>query len=197
MLNWKKKAAAVTIAAVMMVPGTAYGHSAVINGEGHHTYQVQWLQYLMNCIDIPEMDIPGSGDNIGNSENVSAVAEQMLAQVNRERRSAGLSELTLSRELSNVAEIKAEDMRDHGYFSHTSPTYGSPFEMMKQFGISYRKAGENIAKGQKTVSEVMNGWMKSSGHRENILNKDFTHMGVGYCTDRFGNGYWVQMFISR
>ena len=85
-------------------------------------------------------------------------------------------------------------MKDNNYFSHTSPTYGSPFQMMKSFGISYKTAGENIAKGYKTPGAVVNGWMNSSGHRANILNSSFTRIGVGYVS----NGhYWTQMFISK
>jgi uncharacterized YkwD family protein len=96
-------------------------------------------------------------------------------------------------ELSRVARYKSQDMRDLGYFSHTSPTYGSPFDMMKKFGLSYRYAGENIAKGFSTPSAVVKGWMNSEGHRANILNKNFTKIGVGYVAD--GN-YWTQMFIG-
>jgi uncharacterized protein YkwD len=85
-------------------------------------------------------------------------------------------------------------MRDNKYFSHTSPTYGSPFRMMKSFGITYRSAGENIARGQATPQAVVNAWMNSSGHRANILNSSFTHIGVGYAE----NGrYWTQMFIGK
>ena len=84
-------------------------------------------------------------------------------------------------------------MHDNGYFSHTSPVYGSPFDMIKDFGISYRTAGENIARGQRTPQEVMNDWMNSSGHRANILNASFTQIGVVYVSD--GN-YWTQMFIG-
>ena len=97
-------------------------------------------------------------------------------------------------QLSRVARYKSQDMRDRGYFSHNSPTYGSPFQMMKSFGISYRTAGENIAKGYKSPAEVVVGWMNSSGHRANILNPSFTHIGVGFEKD--GN-YWTQMFTSK
>ena len=85
-------------------------------------------------------------------------------------------------------------MKDLGYFSHTSPTYGSPFQMMKSFGISYRTAGENIAKGYASPEAVVNAWMNSPGHRANILNSTYTHIGVGYVPS--GN-YWTQMFISK
>ena len=96
-------------------------------------------------------------------------------------------------ELSRVARIKSQDMRDRGYFSHTSPTYGSPFDMMKSFGIRYRTAGENIAMGYRTPQSVVDGWMNSEGHRANILNSSFTEIGVGYVAS--GN-YWTQMFIG-
>ena len=92
------------------------------------------------------------------------------------------------------ARAKSKDMSSKGYFSHTSPTYGSPFDQMKQFGVSYRSAGENIAMGQRTPEEVVRGWMNSPGHKANILSSDFTHIGIGY--DKNGN-YWTQQFISK
>jgi uncharacterized YkwD family protein len=105
-----------------------------------------------------------------------------------------MRELTYNWELSRVARYKSEDMRDNSYFSHTSPVYGSPFQMIKAFGITYRTAGENIARGQRTPEEVVNAWMNSSGHRANILNPSFTEIGVGYAAS--GN-YWTQMFIGK
>lgn len=121
--------------------------------------------------------------------------KQVVDLVNQERQKAGLAPLKENAALSNVAETKAKDLRDNNYFSHTSPVYGSPFDMMKQFGIKYTAAGENIAKGQRDPQTVMNGWMNSEGHRANILNSNFTEIGVGYVTDSNGNTYWVQMFI--
>ena len=75
-------------------------------------------------------------------------------------------------------------------------TLGNPFEMIKNNGVSYRTAGENIAKGQKTPEEVMNAWMNSPGHRANILNPDFTKLGLGVAKDSNGTLYWSQMFIG-
>ncbi len=121
--------------------------------------------------------------------------QQVVDLVNKERAAAGLPALKVNTKLAAVAEKKAEDLRDNNYFDHQSPTYGSPFDMMKQFGISYTAAGENIAKGQKTPAEVMNGWMNSPGHRANILNSSYTEIGVGYVTDSNGTTYWVQHFI--
>jgi uncharacterized YkwD family protein len=129
------------------------------------------------------------------SANVGAYEQQVVDLVNKERAAAGLSALKMNTKLAGVAEKKAEDLRDNNYFDHQSPTYGSPFDMMKQFGITYSAAGENIAKGQKTPSDVMNGWMNSPGHRANILNANYTEIGVGYVTDSNGTTYWVQHFI--
>ena len=123
----------------------------------------------------------------------NSVASKLLNLVNKARNENGLSSLTLNSSLSNVAQKKAEDMKNNNYFSHTSPTYGSPFDMIKSFGINYKTAGENIAMGQKTAEEVFYAWMNSSGHRANILNKNFTQMGIGYTS---GNTYWSQMFIG-
>ncbi|HWO78390.1 MAG TPA: CAP domain-containing protein [Bacillus sp. (in: firmicutes)] len=128
------------------------------------------------------------------SMTVSSYEKQVVDLVNQERARAGLPSLKLNAELSRVARYKSQDMRDRRYFDHNSPTYGSPFTMMRNFGISYRSAGENIAYGQRTPQEVVNAWMNSAGHRANILNSSFTDIGVGYVAD--GN-YWTQMFIGR
>lgn len=122
----------------------------------------------------------------------SNFASEVVTLVNKERANAGLKPLTVHAKLTTVALDKAKDMSNNNYFSHTSPTHGSPFDMMKAYGISYGYAGENIAKGQRTPQEVMNSWMNSQGHRENILSPNFTMIGVGYY-----NGYWVQEFISQ
>jgi uncharacterized YkwD family protein len=135
-----------------------------------------------------------------NSSNINGFSKEqveVLNLVNKERKANGLKPLTLNKELSNVANIKSRDMIEKGYFDHTSPTYGSPFDMMKKFNISYNTAGENIAMGQKTPSEVMNSWMNSSGHRANILNSTYTELGVGIQKDSNGTIYWTQMFIGR
>ncbi|MBO1512151.1 CAP domain-containing protein [Metabacillus bambusae] len=121
----------------------------------------------------------------------SGFEEQVVQLVNQQRAKAGLKPLTHRADVKNVAQKKAEDMINSNYFSHTSPNYGSPFDMLKTFGISYSYAGENIAKGQKTPQEVMNAWMNSSGHRANILKPEFDTIGVG-----FYHGAWVQMFIK-
>ncbi|USK58370.1 CAP domain-containing protein [Peribacillus asahii] len=126
--------------------------------------------------------------------SVSAFEKKVVELTNAERAKQGLAPLTLDTELSKVARAKSQDMKDKNYFDHNSPTYGSPFDMMKSFGISYKSAGENIAQGQTTPEQVVQAWMNSQGHRENIMNSSFTHIGVGYVAS--GN-YWTQMFIGK
>ncbi len=119
----------------------------------------------------------------------------MVEYVNEERVKAGLAPLQVDLDLARVARAKSQDMVDNGYFDHDSPTYGSPFEMMREFGISYRAAGENIAKNS-SVMGAHTALMNSEGHRANILNSSFTHVGIGIV----GSGNMVtvtQMFISK
>jgi uncharacterized YkwD family protein len=125
---------------------------------------------------------------------VSAYEQKVVDLTNQERAKNGLKPLALDTALSKVAREKSNDMQSKGYFSHTSPTYGSPFDMMKKFGITYRTAGENIAKGQPTPEAVVKAWMESPGHRANILKAEYTHIGVGHVAS--GN-HWTQMFIGK
>ena len=132
--------------------------------------------------------IPADGE-----DSLSEYELEVVRLVNVYRSNAGLKPLSADAELSYIARLKSQDMHDKNYFSHTSPTYGSPFQMMKDFGVSYRSAGENIAMGQRTPSEVVTAWMNSPGHRANILNASFTRIGVGYVS---AGNYWTQMFIG-
>lgn len=142
----------------------------------------------------PDLIYPGQKVNIPLTDSsVTAYEQQVIALVNEIRVKNGLNELKSNWELCRVARYKSQDMLNNGYFSHTSPVYGSPFTMIKNFGISYKTAGENIAKGYKTPEAVVKGWMNSSGHRENILNASYTQIGVGYVAN--GN-YWTQMLIG-
>jgi len=126
--------------------------------------------------------------------SVTAYEQEVIRLVNEIRADHGLKPLTYDWQLARVARYKSQDMKDNRYFSHNSPVYGTPFQMMKSFGISYRSAGENIARGYVTPQAVVSGWMNSSGHRANILNANFTHIGVGYVS---GGNYWTQMFIRK
>ncbi|MFT9493438.1 SafA/ExsA family spore coat assembly protein [Anaerosolibacter sp.] len=139
---------------------------------------------------------PGMKVNVPADSPEEAFEKEVVRLVNVERAKNGLQPLKENWELSRVARYKSMDMRDKGYFSHTSPTYGSPFDMMKSFGIPYSTAGENIAMGQKTPADVMKGWMNSEGHRKNILSPSYTEIGVGYAVNSKGSTYWTQMFIK-
>lgn len=140
------------------------------------------LIYPGQVITIPEVDA-----------TALQYEQEVIRLVNEIRAKNGLRPLAYDWQLARVARYKSADMRANRYFSHTSPVYGSPFQMIRNFGITYRSAGENIAKGYASPQAVVNGWMNSAGHRANILNASFTHIGVGYAG---GGNYWTQMFIS-
>jgi uncharacterized YkwD family protein/spore coat assembly protein SafA len=146
-------------------------------------------------IKNPALIYPGQVLNIP----VLTTTEQeneVIRLVNVQRVNNGLQPLTANWELCRVARYKSADMANKGYFSHTSPTYGSPFKMMENFGLRFSAAGENIAYGQTTPAQVMNSWMNSPGHRSNILNGTYTQIGVGLAKNKNGVCYWTQMFIK-
>lgn len=141
--------------------------------------------------DIPET--PEQPDDPGSVPGVLAYEQEVVRLVNAERASYGLPALSIRADLCQYARVKSQDMHDSGYFSHTSPNYGSPFDMMKSFGITYSHAGENIAMGYSTPEAVVSAWMNSEGHRANILSASYTELGVGYVAD---GGYWTQWFVG-
>ena len=165
------------------------------------------LIYPKDKVELPDIqghntDEHSSNDEIAEGNNTATDRGEITQQreilnlVNAERKKNGLKELTLSHTLNGIAGEKAFDMKEKNYFSHTSPTYGSPFEMLQHFGVKYSYAGENIASGQKTSKEVMQSWLNSSGHRANILNPNYTELGVGYVEGGTYGTYWVQLFIK-
>ncbi|TQR20760.1 hypothetical protein FG384_06260 [Psychrobacillus vulpis] len=125
---------------------------------------------------------------------VGSVIQQVVDLTNKERTNAGLKPLQIDAKLTQSAQAKSQDMKNKNYFSHTSPTYGSPFDQMKSFGVSYKSAAENIAMGQRSAAEVVDAWMKSPGHRANIMNPSYTHIGVGLSDSGY---YWTQQFIGK
>ena len=198
----KKSIIAAAIASIIMSTcAQAATQHTVARGDSMWKIAVKYEVGLSEIISAnphisdPALIYPGQKITIPTTDNgVLNYEKEVVRLVNQERAKNGLKELKLDWELSRVARIKSQDMKDNGYFSHTSPVYGSPFQMIKNFGISYKSAGENIAKGQKTPEAVVKAWMNSSGHRANILNSAFNTIGVGYVE----NGkYWTQMFISR
>jgi uncharacterized YkwD family protein/spore coat assembly protein SafA len=199
-----KKISIMALLFVMLLPSLSFaqGNDTYIVQKGDSLWKIA-VKYQIGVQEIiesnpqftnPDLIYPNQKVYVPNIDSTKSVEQQVLNIVNQERSKQGLPALKMDWELQRVARVKSCDMAQRGYFSHTSPTYGSPFDMMKKYGISYRTAGENIAKGQRTPAEVMQSWMNSQGHRQNILKRDFTHLGVGYCQQ--GN-HWTQMFIGK
>lgn len=138
----------------------------------------------------------GQKITIPNASPLKSIEDEIIRLVNVERGKNGLPLLTANWQASRVARIKSQDMINNNYFSHTSPTYGSPFKMMESYGLRFSAAGENIAYGQQTAAAVMNSWMNSAGHRANILSRSFTQIGVGVAKKSNGTLYFTQMFLK-
>ena len=203
-----KKLCTIFMAAILIASLFIPSASAVSNNLSHTVVKgdTMWklaVQYQVGTSEIiasnpqvsnPDLIYPGQILTIPEEDAaVTQYEQEVIRLVNEIRVQNGLSALTYNWELSRVARYKSQDMVDNRYFSHTSPTYGTPFQMIRAFGLSYRSAGENIAYGQRTPQAVVNAWMNSSGHRANILSSSYTQIGVGYVA----NGhYWTQMFIG-
>ncbi len=156
--------------------------------------------------DKPETDIPGTGTPDTDTPGIDkpdvetpddqndAYINQVLSLVNKERAKEGLAPLTAHASMGNAAMVRAREIQTS--FSHTRPN-GSGFSTaLKEAGVTYNRAGENIAWGQKTPAQVVNAWMNSSGHRANIMNPNFTRIGIGYLQNSAGTPYWVQLFAN-
>ena len=133
----------------------------------------------------PDTETPG--------EEQLSFAEQVVELVNAERAKEGLAPLTIDKKVQAAAQVRAVEIKTS--FSHTRPNGSSFATTLKEQGVTYRRSGENIAWGQRTPKEVVNAWMNSSGHRANIMNKNFTKIGVGYYQHN-GVNYWSQLFIG-
>jgi uncharacterized YkwD family protein/spore coat assembly protein SafA len=200
----KKFILPIALTASLLLPSVAFGAGTykVVSGD------TLWKVAVKNQVGITElisansqvkninMIYPGQSLNIP-SNHYQSIEQQVVNLVNAERAKAGLKPLKADWELARVARFKSEDMRDNRYFDHNSPIYGTPFQMMKSFGINYRSAGENIAAGQTTAESVMQAWMNSPGHKKNILSPSFTHIGVGYAKGGSYGHYWTQQFMSK
>ena len=141
-----------------------------------------------NTIQDNQSEVTNSG--------LSVDEQAVFDLINNKRQENGLEPLEIDEELQNVARIKANDMVDNNYFSHTSPTYGSPFQMIKSFGISYKTSGENIA-GNSSNEGAVNAWINSQGHKDNILNKNYNYTGISVVNSPIYGKIFVQMFIGR
>lgn len=197
---------------MLLVVALAFGFSSQASAAGTYTvksgdtmwkiaskYQVGVSELIKANPNVKNANMiyPGQSLNIPSGSAYQSMESEVVTLVNKERAKYGLKPLTANWEVARVARYKSEDMRDKNYFSHTSPTYGSPFDMLKSFGIQYSYAGENIAAGQTTAQSVVTAWMNSEGHRKNILSSNFKEIGVGYAKGGSYGHYWTQMFISK
>lgn len=146
---------------------------------------------------------PQSNNNSGssnnqtqNTNNLNSDETEVFNLINKQRTNNGLNALKIDNEVQRIARIKAQDMVSNNYFSHTSPTYGSPFDMLKSFKVTYKTAGENIA-GNSSNSGAVTAWMNSAGHKANILNSNFNYTGIGVVTSQKYGKIYVQMFIGK
>ena len=155
-----------------------------------------------NTPQLPDDSIPEETPDNGteqtpeeddNGTSQGDFASQVVELVNAERAKYGLSALTVDAKVQQAALVRAKESAQS--FSHTRPNGSSFSTALTEAGVSYRRAGENIAYGQRTPQQVMNAWMNSSGHRANILNEDFTTIGVGYTVIN-GTAYWAQLFAA-
>ena len=146
---------------------------------------------------------PNSSNNTGGSSGTTTSTismnddeKEVFYLINKQRTNNGLQALKIDNEVQKVARIKAQDMVDNNYFAHESPTYGTPFQMLKSFKISYKTAGENIA-ANSSNSGAVNAWMNSSGHKANILNSSYNYTGIGVVSSKKYGKMYVQIFIGK
>lgn len=141
------------------------------------------------CFSSSKMDMPVSAEG-------TSMAEQILVLVNKERAKVGVAPLEMDETLNMAGDIRAEELTE--IFSHDRPDGEECFSVLDEVGVGYGYAGENIAAGSSTAGGVMSQWMNSEGHRNNILNENYTHIGIGYCYDpnsKYGSHY-VQLFVG-
>ena len=149
---------------------------------------------LAGCANLLGTDEAETGSTAIELSDLPAEAQSFVTLVNDHRENQGLEPLAWHAAIGGVAQAHSQDMRDRDYFAHDNPDGESPFDRMRAAGISYQGAGENIARGYTTGQSVLNGWLGSTGHRENIENSAYTHHGLRYVED--GN-YWTHVFATN
>ena len=153
-------------------------------------------KYIKNAQDEIATDAPAQSENEGTTSALTEDEKEIFALINEQRKANGLAELQIDDELQNVARLKAQDMVDNDYFAHQSPTYGSPFDMMKNNQIVYKTAGENIA-GNLDNKKAVEAWLNSESHKHNILNNSYNYTGVAVVSSSQYGKIFVQMFIGK
>lgn len=154
------------------------------------------IALVSQCFVFGASDISGAEIVVNASNTILTEEEQeVLDLINEQRKQYGLSELKAYSELQRVAKLKAEDIVNNNYFSHTSPTFGTPFEMLKKEGITYKFAGENLA-GNETGIKAVNAWMNSPAHKDNILDSDYEYTGICVVDSQIYGKVYVQLFMG-
>jgi uncharacterized protein YkwD len=183
----------ITLIALLLLSSAALGRAQ----EGPGTQAIEPKAYLPQIVN-PVTPTPTPSP----TPQPSGEIEQILALVNAERAAAGCSALTLNSKLTQAAYLHAQDMLQNDFFSHTGSNGSSVGTRVTAQGYTWRRVGENIAAGYNSPESVMEGWMTSDGHRANILNCNYTELGVGYIYDANDGGsvdynhYWVQVFAT-
>ena len=150
---------------------------------------------------IPTNDQKAASTNtevISDTNNLDLTQDEseLLSLINNEREKNNLASLKIDHELQNVARLKANDLVDNNYFSHISPVYGTPFEMLKANRISYKTASENIA-GNSSISKAFDSWMSSESHKSNILSNDYNYTGLAVVDSIAYGKIIVELFIGK
>ena len=197
----KRRVVIILALATFMVMGTA-GQALAASYPWYSLYRYPWYRYVQPKTPAPtqpapkpEPTKPSPTQPAPEPSGLTAEEREMVTLVNQERAKAGLKPLAVDMRLVKLARMKSQDMINKKYFGHQSPTYGSPFDMMKREGITYRTAGENLA-GASTVTRAHDLLMQSSGHRKNILNPAFTHIGIGVIKGGPYGTMFTQMLIG-
>ena len=151
-------------------------------------YADQLMEDIRHCTDI-EKSVEKNTVSLTEEEN------KTLELINKYREQNGLNELEPFLELQEVSKLKAEDIVENNYFSHTSPNLGSTFDLIKSQGIKYKVAGENLA-GNITPKRAVEAWINSKTHRENILEDRFEYTGIYVIESEVYGKIFVQMFIG-
>ncbi len=202
-----------TVLNVRKGPGTNFGITTVVYKNEYirlfakigKWYVIQTDDDNVGCVssEYVKLIYPESANSDANTDEENTTSSVLTQDelnvfnlINEQRRNNGLSELKIDDDLQNVARIKAQDMVDNNYFAHNSPAYGTPFNMLKSFGVKYKSAGENIA-GNSNNKAAVTAWMNSEGHRANILNSNYEYTGVAVVTSPTYGKVYVQMFIKK
>lgn len=183
-----------TVITIPCIPGTGSDDAGTPETEMPSAPETPSTPEAPNTPEAPSTpEAPGTPETEAPDESsYHAYVLRIVELVNEERAKAGLAPLTLKEDITEAAQVRATETVQS--FSHTRPDGRHFSTALTEAGVSYRGAGENIAWGQKTPEQVMEGWMNSEGHRANILNEKYTSIGVGYYPSANGVNYWSQLF---